>query len=157
MAMLILSGCSATFEEQQSEALQAVEKSFLETPKDENYENSDIKFYLPFGYEIVEETPNNIIFKNGSKNYILFYNLHEDANSKVVLDATLRQKEYEVKERFQQDDKLGYFLVKKVSKGINEVTVGIGGIKVTGEVKTKSLKSEAVMMMTIAKSVQTND
>lgn len=155
-AILIVSGCSASIKTEKVEVLNAVENAFKASPRETNKENKDIQYYLPFGFEIVEETPNNIILKNGPKNYILFYNLHEDSQSKVVLDATLQQKEYEVKEQFQQDDKLGFFLVKELSDEVNEVTVGIGGIKLTGEVKAKSLKSEAEMMMTIVNSVIIN-
>lgn len=155
-ALLIMSGCSSSLKKEQDEALTAVEEAFKTSPRESNNENKDIKYCLPFGFEIVEETANNIILKNGPKNYILFYNLQEDAQSKVVLDATLQHKEFEVAEQFQQENKLGYFLVNKISDEINEVTVGIGGIKLTGEVKTKSLKSEAETMMTIVNSVVIN-
>lgn len=153
--LLIVSGCSASLKKEQDEASKAVEAAFATSPKDANKKNSDIQYYLPFGFEIVEETPNNIILKNGPKDYILFYNLHENAKSNVVLDATLQQKEFDVKEQFQQEDRLGYFLVKKTKDDLNEVIVGIGGIKLTSEVKTKSLKSEAEIMMTIVNSVVT--
>lgn len=157
IALILLSGCSASFEEKQQEAMLAVEEAFKEQPADTNKSNEDIRYYLPFGFEIKEEAPNNIILKNGAKNYILFYNLQEDAGSEVVLNATLQQKEYDVKERFEGEDKLGYFLIKKNSEISNEVTVGLGGVKVTSEVKTKSLKSEVELMMKIANSVQYNE
>lgn len=154
--LILLSGCSASFEEKSDEAFAAVKTSFEESPAETNKSNEDIQYYLPFGFEIKEETPNNIILKNGSKTYILFYNLQEDAVSEVVLNATLQQKEYEVMEELQGQEKFGYFLVKNTSKQSNEVTVGVGGVKITSEVKTKALKSEAEIMMKIVNSVQYN-
>lgn len=154
IAILLLTGCSSSFQEEQKEAQIAVENAFKENPKETNNENKDIEYYLPFGFEIEEETPNNIILKNGSKTYILFYNPQEDANSNVVLNATVQQKEYEINETFEHDKKLGYFLVNKINDQENEVTVGIGGVKVTSEVKTKSMKSDAETMMKIANSVK---
>ncbi|MEQ2527060.1 hypothetical protein WMO40_10125 [Bacillaceae bacterium CLA-AA-H227] len=156
IAFGLMSGCSASFYEAKDEALVAVEETFKETPKDTNNKNDDIKFYLPFGFEVEEETPNNIILKNGSKTYILFYNLQEEPKSEVVLNATLQQKNYDITERFQQDDKLSYVLVNKSNDKENEVVVGIGGVKITSEVKTSSLKSEAETMMRIVKSVKAN-
>lgn len=154
--LILLSGCSATFEEKQKEAFDAVKTSFEKSPAETNKSNEDIQYYLPFGFEIKEETPNNIILKNGSKTYILFYNLQEDAVSEVVLNATLQQKKYDVMEELHGQEKLGFFLVKENNKQSNEVTVGIGGVKITSEVKTKGLKSEAEIMMKIVNSVQYN-
>lgn len=153
IVIFLLGGCSASFEEEISEALIAVENDFNESPKEANNENKDIQYYLPFGFELEEESPNNLILKNGSKTYILFYNLQEGPNSEVVLHATLQQKEFNVDKRFTDKEKLGYFLVKKLNDSENELTVGIGGVKVTSEVKTKNLKSEAEYMMRIANSV----
>lgn len=154
LAVFLLGGCSASFEKEYKEAVAAVEKEFKETPEDRNKENQDIEYYLPFGFEVDEETPNNLILKNGSKTYILFYNLQEGPNSDVVLNATLQQKEYDMNEHFNEDGKLGYFLVKKLSENENEVTIGVGGVKVTSEVKTKNLKSDTEYMMKIANSVK---
>lgn len=154
LALFLMGGCSSSFEEEKDAARVEVEKVFQKAPKEANKENEDTRYYLPFGYEIEKETPNNIIFKNGTKTYILFYNLQEDAKSKVVLDATLQQKEFDVKEQFKHGDKLGYLLVKKNSNQLNEVITGIGGVKLTSEVKTNNLKSEAEIMMQIVNSVQ---
>jgi hypothetical protein len=153
-AIFLLGACSASFDKEQKEAQLAVEEAFKEKPKETNHKNKEIKYYLPFGYEIEEETPNNIILKNGSKTYILFYNQHENEKSKVVFNATIKQNDYDVKETFEEDGKFGFYLVKKIDDKMNEVTVGIGGVKVTGEVRTTSLETEAALMMTIANGVK---
>lgn len=154
LVLIFLSGCSSSFDEIQKEVQTAVKEAFQEKPKEPNQKNKDIEYYLPFGFEVVEETPNNIILKNGAKRYILFYNQQEDASSDVVLKATTEQKKYDVKDTFESDGKLGYLLIKKIDKKVNECTIGIGGVKVTSKVKTSSLKNEAVYMMKIANSVK---
>lgn len=150
----ILCGCSASFETEQKEAQMAVEEVFKEKQKEVNKSNEFIEYYLPFGFEIEEETPNNILLKNGSKDYLLFYNQQEKANSEVVYQATVQQKKYDINETFQNDDRFGFLLIKKLSEDLNEVTVGFGGVKLTSEVETSNLKSEATSMMTIANSVK---
>lgn len=152
--IFLLAGCSGSFDEVQKEAQKAVKEVFQEQPKDPNQNNKDIEYYLPFGYEVVEENPNNIILKNGAKRYILFYNQHEDENSDVVLKTTTEQKNFDVQETFKSEGKLGYFLLKKGDNKVNELTIGIGGVKITSEVKSSSLKNEAVNMMKIANSVK---
>ncbi|MDF1508685.1 hypothetical protein PZE06_10830 [Robertmurraya sp. DFI.2.37] len=153
MALIFLAGCSASFEEEQAKASGAVEEAFKGAANKRNHENKEIEYNLPFGFEVKEETANNIILKNGAKTYILFYNLQEDASSVVVLNATLQQKEFDLDERFTEEGKLGYLLVKRLSEKENEVTVGIGGVKITSEVKTKNLAAEAEAMMHIVNSV----
>ncbi|MDZ5472562.1 hypothetical protein SM124_12450 [Bacillus sp. 31A1R] len=154
VALLIVSGCQASFDKEQSETKIAVEEAFKSNPKETNNKNNDIEFYLPFGYEIEDETPNNMIMKNGSKAYILFYNQQEQQNSKVVYTSTLKQKEFEVDETFEKDNRFGFMLIKKMENDLNELTVGIGGVKISAEVKTKNLASEAAAMMDIVRSVK---
>lgn len=152
--LFILSACSASIEEELKELRPAVEEAFKTKAKEANNENEHIQYYLPFGFEIEDETtPNNIILKNGSKTYILFYNQQEEADSEVVYQATIQQKQYDIKDIYQDDQKFGFFLMKEVSDDRYELTVGIGGVKVSSEVKARNIKSEATTMMTIANSV----
>lgn len=154
MLLLLLSACSVSIDEELKEARPAVEEAFNSKAKEANNENEHIQYYLPFGFEIEDEsTPNNIILKNGSKTYILFYNQQEEADSEVVYEATIKQKEYDMNELYQDDQKFGFFLLKEIGDDRYELTVGIGGVKVTSEVKARNIKSEASTMMTIANSV----
>jgi len=156
-AALLLSACSASLKDEQNTALEKARELFKGESKQPNNKKKNIEFYLPFGYEVKEETPNNLILKNGSKTYILFYNQHEDRSSKVVYDATLKQGEYEVNETFSENGQLGYILINNIDKDLNELVVGVGGVKITTETKTKSLTSEAEAMIEIAKSVKMKD
>ncbi|MBU8879769.1 hypothetical protein BGM26_12300 [Bacillus sp. FJAT-29790] len=153
-AVLLLSACSASLKEEQNAAKSAVIEAFNSTPKKTNNQNEDIEFYLPFGVEVKKETPNNIILKNGSKTYILFYNQHEGPESKVVYKATMKQNEYDLNETFTKDGRLGFLLIKNKEKKMNEMTIGIGGVKITAQSKTKNLSSDAATMIAIVNSVK---
>lgn len=155
IVVILLSACSASLKEEQSAAKDAVGDAFEMEPKAANTENEDIQFYLPFGFEVYKETPNNIILKNGSKTYILFYNQHEGPDSKVVFEATLKQNEYDYNETFSTKDKhFGYLLINHTDNKLNELTVGAGGVKMTTQAKTNNLSAEAAKMAEIIQSVQ---
>ena len=111
---------------------------------------------MPFGLEIKAQSPNNIILKDGSKTYILFKNPEENASSDVVYKASVSQyKKPEINETFRMENKLGYLIIEKLKDDMNEMTIGIGGTKITTQTKTSRLKDEAQEMMQIVKSVQT--
>ncbi len=151
--VLLLSACSASLKEEQKAAKDAVNEAFKDTPKEVNNKNEDISFYLPFGVEVKEKSPNNIILKNGSKTYILFYNQHEGPESKVVYEATMKQKDYDLNETFEKDQHFGFLLIKNTDKKMNEMTIGVGGVKITSQSKTKQLSSDAAIMSEIVNSV----
>ncbi|WNS74639.1 hypothetical protein RRV45_17235 [Bacillus sp. DTU_2020_1000418_1_SI_GHA_SEK_038] len=155
IVVLLLSACSASLKEEQTAAKDAVGEAFKKDPKATNNENEDIKFYLPFGFEVDKETPNNIILKNGSKKYILFYNPHEGPDSKVIYEAALKQKEYDFKETLStKNGHHGYLLIKSTDKKLNELIIGTGGVKITTQSKTKNLSAEAGNMAEIIQSVE---
>ncbi|GLB58551.1 hypothetical protein [Cytobacillus sp. NCCP-133] len=155
ISVILLSACSASLEEEQTAAKNAAEEAFNKTPEKTNHKNEDIEYYLPFGVEVKEESPNNIILKNGSKTYILFYNPHEGTDSQVVYDATLQQKkEYEVNETYTKDGHRGFLLINNGNKDENELVAGIGGVKISTQSKTKHLSSDAATMMEIINSVK---
>lgn len=150
----LLTGCQASLEEELKETAAAAEAA-METPADKiNQTFDDISYHLPFGFEVESESANNIILKNGSKTYILFFNPHEGDNSKIVYDATVNQSSFEMNETFEKNDRFGFLLVKKAEDQLYEVTAGIGGVKLTTQAKTKVLHSEVKTMMEIVNSVR---
>ncbi|WP_210364883.1 hypothetical protein [Bacillus sp. REN3] len=155
MAVLLLGACSASFSEQKSEAKEAVGNVFNGKPEEANNSSKDIKYHLPLGVEVKEEAPNNILLVNGSRTYLLFYNQHEGADSKVVYESALKQeKDWDGNETYTKDGKFGYMLIKKVKDDTYQLIVGIGGIKLTTETKAKNIKKDAEEMMKIANSVK---
>jgi outer membrane biogenesis lipoprotein LolB len=154
LAVLLLSACSANVKEEQNATNDKVETAFNSAPKSAKNKNEDIHFYMPFGFEIKEEKQNNILLKNGSKTYILFYNQQEGPDSEVVYNATLNANKYDFKKKYKKDGKLGFLLIRDLGEKKQEVTVGIGGVKMTTETKTSSMKADAETMMQIVKSVK---
>lgn len=154
MSVVLLSACSANVEDAYKATDEKISAAFNSTPKKVNNKNKEVHFYLPFGFEIKEKTQNNVILKNGSKTYILFYNQQESTDSKVVYNATLDAKKYNYQKTYQKGDKFGFMLVKDLGEDKQELTVGIGGVKLTTETKTKSMKNDAEYMMQIVNSVK---
>ncbi|NMD72729.1 hypothetical protein HHO41_21105 [Bacillus sp. DNRA2] len=154
VAVLLLSACSANEKDAYKATEQKVSGVFNSAPKKVNNKNEAVHFYLPFGFEIKDKTQNNVLLKNGSKTYILFYNQHEGTNSKVVYNATLDAKKYDYKKTYKKGDKFGFLLIHDLGEDKQELTIGIGGVKLTTETKTKSMKNDAEYMMQIINSVK---
>lgn len=158
ISVLLLTACgNSSFKTESKETIAAVKEAFNQKAKKPNKKGGDISFYMPFGYEIKEESPHNIIIKNGSKTYILFHNPQENALSDVVYQSTLAQyKDIEVNKQFKKKDQFGFLMIKQLKDGMNEMTIGVGGSKITTQVKTSSLKNEAAAMTQIVLSVENN-
>jgi hypothetical protein len=152
----ILSACShSSFKEESKATIKTVKETLKEKTKKPNNKSEKLRFYLPFGYEIKDQSPHNIILKDGSKTYILFNNPQEDASSDVVYKASISQyKKLETNETFKGKNSLGYLMIEKLKDDMNEMTIGIGGTKITTQTKTNSLKDKAKEMMQIVKSVK---
>ncbi|MFP7299465.1 hypothetical protein [Neobacillus niacini] len=156
LSVIFLAACGkSNFETESKETIKAVKEALNEKAKETNKKSEDINFYLPFGYEIEEESPNNILLKNGSKQYILFNNPQENKVSDVVYESTVAQnKDLEINEQFKNSNQFGYLIIKKREEDMNEMTIGIGGTKITTLIKTSSMKNEAAVMTQIVKSVE---
>ncbi len=153
VGVFLLSACSASYSEQKAEIKKEVSTTFESQPEKTNNSTKDIDYYLPTNFKVEEETPNNVLFENGSKTYILFYNQHEKKDSKVVYDSTVnQQKEWDANETFSKNGKFGYMLVKQLQEIQYQLIVGIGGVKLTTE--TENVKEDAEAMMEIANSVK---
>ncbi|WP_462411282.1 hypothetical protein [Neobacillus sp. Marseille-QA0830] len=73
----------------------------------------------------------------------------------MVYQATEEQyKKLDTSEEFKNGDQLGFLTIKQIEDNLNEVTVGVGGAKITTQVKTRSMSDEADTMMQIVHSVQ---
>ncbi|RSD27882.1 hypothetical protein EJA10_08275 [Mesobacillus subterraneus] len=153
MGAFLLSACSSSFPEQKAEIKEEVANTFKGEPEKTNNSTKDIDYYLPAGVEVEEEQPNNVLLKDGSKTYILFYNQHEKEDSKVVYESTVKQQSaWDANETFTENGKFGYMLVKKLKEDHGyQLIVGIGGVKLTTE--TENVKEDAEAMMKIANSV----
>jgi hypothetical protein len=156
LSVILLSACgNSNFKAESKESIEVVKEALNQEAKKTNKKSGDINFYLPFGYEIEEESPNNILLKNGSKQYILFNNPQENKVSDVVYKSTVAQnKDLEINEQIKDNKQFGYIIINKLEEDMNEMTIGIGGTKITTLIKTSSLKNEAAVMTQIVKSVE---
>jgi hypothetical protein len=156
LSVILLSACgNSNFKAESKESIEVVKEALNQEAKKTNKKSGDINFYLPFGYEIEEESPNNILLKNGSKQYILFNNPQETKVSDVVYKSTIAQnKDLEINEQIKDNKQFGYIIINKLEEDMNEMTIGIGGTKITTLIKTSSLKNEAAVMTQIVKSVE---
>jgi hypothetical protein len=74
--------------------------------------------------------------------------------SNVVYKSTVAQnKDLDINEQFKKSDQFGYLIIKKLDDDMNEMTIGIGGTKITTLIKTSSMKNEAAVMTQMVKSV----
>ena len=159
LAALLLSfpcfvgACSVPFDEAQKRHKPPLRKLSERTPK-ANKENDEIKYYVPSGVTVESEEPSNILLTGGGYEYRLFYNPLESEKSRLVYEVTQEQRKYDVKKSFENQDRFGFLLIKKLDDKESEIVVGVGGVKVTSKVKTKDLAKSAAKMMEIACSVQ---
>lgn len=159
IAVLILSACGrASYKEESKASVETAKTTLHEKADQPNKKIDNINFFLPSGYEIKEKKPNNIILKNGSTTYILFVNPQETASSDVVYQSTVDQYEkLDTNEKFTDQEKLGFLTIKQFKDDkLNEITVGVGGAKITTQAKTANLETEAKVMMQIVNSVNYN-
>jgi hypothetical protein len=158
-SIFLLCACSnPSFKNESNSAIKLVKTTFNDQKGNKpNKTSGKFSFYLPFGFEIKNTYPNNSIVKNGSKTYILFINPKEGFSSDVVYKASVANyKKLEVNESFRNKNKIGYLLIHRMKDDNCEVTVGVGGSKLTTETKTSNLQEEAKTMMKIVNSVKIN-
>lgn len=142
-------------EEIQTATIDQSKKTFTSKPSSVNEENGAIKYHLPEGYEVESAENNNLLFKRDDQQYILFVNENEKENSTVFYDSLLDQYENPiVEETFKDKDRFGYVLVDKLEDEKYEVSVGIGGVKMTTHTAPRGVADAAEQMMEIVSSVK---
>ncbi|MFD1739293.1 hypothetical protein ACFSCX_22690 [Bacillus salitolerans] len=151
---MLLAGCSTT-EEVLKEVENIAEKEFAESPKGVNAETSSFSYYIPGSMKVNNEINHNIILKEGKQTYILFVNTLEKQNSRVIYETTLSTEEgYLLNQTFEGEERFGFVQVLQIDKKLYEVTVGIGGVKITTETKQRDIIKSTESMMRIANSVR---
>jgi hypothetical protein len=155
--VLILAGCNTSIDQEKEETASVV-KGALSSNEAADEEAGNISFYLPFGAEIEKESPSNIIISKSSDTFILFTNPQEDKDSELLYKMAINDKESLVKHgTFKEDNRLGYYVIKELPDTEDyELTVGVGGTKVTTQSQLKDLADNAEMMMKMAASVKHN-
>ncbi|MCA1319922.1 hypothetical protein LC085_08340 [Bacillus tianshenii] len=155
-SILFLSGCSLSFEDASKETLKAVEESLSEEKKEANEASDQFSYYLPPEYEVDSAATNNIVLTHKEQTYILFINPFEPDDSKVIYESTLEGYESpEVEETFSKDGEFGYVIIDRLEKEeFYEITVGVGGVKMTTVTDPDNMEKSADTMMEIVSSVE---
>ncbi|MCU9614244.1 hypothetical protein OEV98_11795 [Caldibacillus lycopersici] len=155
LLLLILTACSATISEEQDKAKENAVEAFEANNINPNNSIENFSVYLPSGMDVDESDPNNIVLSNGSKLYLLFINPNENESSKVIYETTLNSTEnIRLKETFEKDNRFGFIIINDVSEDLYELTVGIGGTKLTTETDAANIAHEAKLMMEIVSSIE---
>lgn len=153
LLLLLLVGCTS-IDEVVVETKDIVEKEFRAGEKGVNVETETFSYYMPTSMEIEDKGTTNIILTEGKQPYILFVNTLEKKNSKVVYESSLKEEKYLVNETFEHKDSFAFLQVLELDKNFYEVTVGVGGTKLTTEAKKDEITESAKTMMQIANSVR---
>lgn len=152
---LLVSGCSSDINEEKANVVDTAQQAFTSTPKDTNAKSGEIKFYLPSGYQIEEENEYNITLENKGDTILLFINPNEAANSTLLLDLIEQSKdEYLEYAKFEEKDKIGFVALKELDENTYELTVGVGGVKISTQTVTKRLGRYAEQLMKMANSIE---
>lgn len=153
--VLLVSGCSSDIDEEKSKVVDAAKQAFVETPEDPNAKSGEIDFYSPSGYKIVEENEYNITLENKGDTILLFINPNEAATSTLLLDLIEQNKEeYLEYAKFEEEDKIGFVALKELDDKKYELTVGVGGVKMTTQTETNRLEDYAGQLMKMANSIK---
>jgi len=151
----ILAGCGPSIEEVSTETTTLVEQAFNDNPTKPNNTKESLSYYLPADMAVESEEENNIILKQGEQLFILFVNPNEPKNSQVMYESILSDTDKTiVNETFSNDSKFGYVHVEELDDDNYEVSVGVGGVKMTTTSELKNVSELAQQMMVIVSSVE---
>ncbi|WP_338788912.1 hypothetical protein [Metabacillus sp. FJAT-53654] len=151
----LLLGCTVSDEELTKTTIDNTKQAFKDSPQDTNEHTKLFSYYLPEEFSVKETKKYNVLLEKGNMSYLLFVNENEEANSKVSYDTLVEKYEKPfISETFQDKERFGYLFVNNLEKNTYEVTVGIGGTKLTTEAKANDVSDAAKNMMDIVKSVQ---
>jgi hypothetical protein len=152
---LFLTGCTISDEEITKTTIELTEQEFESKTKKPNKESALFSYYLPEEFSVKETNKFNVLLEKGNQDYILFVNENEEKNSKVSYETLAEEfnKPF-ISETFSDNDRFGYLFVNKLEKNRYEVTVGIGGTKLTTVAKSTNVSDSAKNMMDIAASIE---
>ncbi len=155
IVLLTVTGCMQSSEEIKTDTIENTEEAFLNKEEKSNETSKQFSYYLPDDFQVKETKNFNVLLEKGNQSFILFVNQKEEETSKVSYETLVEQyKDPFISETFKSDYQFGYLFVVKVDQNLYEVTVGIGGTKLTTETEAHNLHDDAQVMMKIVKSVQ---
>ncbi|WP_339147305.1 MULTISPECIES: hypothetical protein [unclassified Sutcliffiella] len=158
LSLLFLAGCSISIEDATQKSIDAFEQTFNGEEMEATEETDAFHYYLPSQFSVDTETENNIVLTHKEQTYLLFANPFESKDSEVLYDSTkVNYDELQLDHTVLEDGRLGYMLISPVEgekEEFYEVTVGVGGVKMTTVTDTKNMESSTKSMMEVVSSVK---
>ncbi|WP_078545028.1 hypothetical protein [Litchfieldia alkalitelluris] len=153
--LVLLSGCSSSVEDVVKDTQTVTEQTFQADPIKPNQTEDIFAFYLPEEMTVESAEDNNVILQKKEQLYILFVNPNEDQSSDVLYQSTIEATEQDIilNETYTDDSRFGYIKVEEVEDNSYQLSVGIGGVKLTTVTDLKNVKGDAEQMMQIVSSV----
>ncbi|SER95134.1 hypothetical protein SAMN04487944_113120 [Gracilibacillus ureilyticus] len=139
------------------DAVVIAEEQFHQEKETATHEVANFSLYLPDGYEIEEETSNNILLTRDSQTYILFYNSFEDETSQLNYEAAKDSANQLRLESFKDDNRFGYISITEQEDQSIQLQIGVGGVKITTISEMDHLLHDAEQMMKMANSIAYED
>lgn len=155
ISLLILAACSKSEEDISHETLDQVKDIFFQTERILDEKNNSITYYIPKGLEIEEVDEHNIVLEGKNQAYVIFKNPLESPTSDRLYHLA-KIDEAMLYESFESEDMFAYIRIRPdydQEPELYELQIGVGGVKVTTNVKLKEIPKEAEKLMKIAKSI----
>lgn len=151
----LLAACNATTEEGADAAFEKMDELVKEQIPETNETIGHYQLYVPEKFEMKEEVDEfNILFEKGKNPYILFVNPNEDERSKQLYETTIEKTEGEITKVYEQDGQFMYVIVTQLDDNRSELTVGVGGRKLTTYDKNKKLAKAVEPMVQLIRSLE---
>lgn len=147
-----------SIEDATQKSVDTFEETFKAQSLDTSEDTDIFAYHLPTGFTIDSESENNIVLTEDEQTYLLFVNPFEPKDSEVLYDSTkVNFSDLLVDHTITDEGRLGYLLVSPVDgeeEELYEVTVGLGGVKMTTVTETGNMEASTKSMMEIISSVK---
>ncbi|QFT90239.1 hypothetical protein FIU87_16365 [Bacillus sp. THAF10] len=161
ISLSVMVGCSVSEEEALEKSKETFEQVFQGETVEATEDTEMFTYHLPEKFEVESASNNNVVLLHKEQHYLLFVNPMEAKDSDVVYESTKSNySELQLDHTFSHNGRLGYVLVAPLEEEENmkhEVTVGIGGVKMTTVTETNNLENSTKYMMEIVSSVKVKD
>ncbi|WP_088103861.1 hypothetical protein [Halalkalibacter urbisdiaboli] len=152
MICLTATACSVS----QEETLDTVKQYFADyqvLSTSVNTEITDASFYLPSGFNIVEEVDYNVVLEKSGQTFVLFHNPLEGKMSDINLKRDREDKTNSLLfEEKQSSEAHSYLVVVPNKEEHLLVIVGVGGAKLSTITSYENLQNDVETMLEIVHS-----
>lgn len=158
LTIILLVGCSSV-EEQVADGMESAKNVFEGEAEKPNNTVNDLKFFLPSGFSIKDESnQTNILLSKGKNSYILFVNPNEQTDSKLYYELLVADTNLKIvdKNTFEQNGRFGFVAILQSSGDTFELITSIGGVKLTTLTDQKHIASNLEDMMVVVRSISFN-